>query len=100
MTIQDVIAEASVRGVTGLPAASRLTDVRVWPVGDQWVAETGTVPNNTVVGDGMYTSKEEAIEAALKAIQEGRLSLVKTLPTDLAATAGVWADPTVNVWDR
>ncbi|WP_030059719.1 MULTISPECIES: hypothetical protein [Streptomyces] len=99
MTVEDVIKEAAARGVAGLPEPSHLTHIRVWPGASQWVGEVGEPPHNETVGDGMFDTKGEAREAALKAVADGRASLVALLPADLAATAAEWPEPTVAFWD-
>ncbi|WP_316521926.1 hypothetical protein [Kitasatospora brasiliensis] len=99
MTIEDVIKEATARGISGLPESSRLTHARVWPGASQWVGEVGEPPHNETVGGGLFDTKEEAQEAALQAITEGRSTFLALLPADLAATAVMWPEPTVNVWD-
>jgi hypothetical protein len=99
MSIEDVIEEAAARGVTGLPEPSRLTHVRVWPGASQWVGEVGEPPHNETVGDGMFDTRAEALEAALKAVTEGRSLLLAKLPTDLAETAATWPEPIVTAWE-
>ncbi|MFE6056930.1 hypothetical protein ACFQ6N_39850 [Kitasatospora sp. NPDC056446] len=99
MTIEDAIKEAAARGITGLPEPSRLTHVRVWPGATQWVGEVGEPPHNETVGEGMFDTKDEAQEAALQAVADGRALLVSLLPADLAATAAEWPGPIVNAWD-
>ncbi|MFJ9946287.1 hypothetical protein [Kitasatospora sp. NPDC091207] len=47
----------------------------------------------------MFDTKDEAQEAALKAVADGRSLLLALLPADLAATAEEWAEPTVSAWD-
>ncbi|MGF1430434.1 hypothetical protein [Kitasatospora sp. LaBMicrA B282] len=99
MTIEDAIKEAAARGITGLPEPSRLTHARVWPTASQWIGEIGEPPHNETVGEGMFESKDDAQKAALKAIADGRASLLAVLPADLAATAGEWPEPIVATWD-
>ncbi|MEV7924791.1 hypothetical protein [Kitasatospora sp. NPDC088779] len=99
MTIEDVIKEAAARGITGLPEPSRLTHVRVWPGASQWVGEVGEPPHNEAVGAGMFNTKDEAQEAALKAAADSRSALLTLLPADLAATATEWPEPVVSTWD-
>ena len=47
----------------------------------------------------MFDTKDEARQAALKAVAEGRALLVALLPADLAAMAEQWPEPTVTSWD-
>lgn len=99
MTVEDVIKEAAARGVTGLPEPSRLTHVRVWPGASQWVGEVGEPPLNETVGDGMFDTKDEARQAALKSVAASRTALIALLPADLAAKAEAWPEPIVSVWE-
>lgn len=99
MTIQDVITEAASRGLTGLPEPSRLTDVRVWPAGPEWVAEVGSVPHNEPVPPGLYKSKDEAVSVGLAAVKAAREQLAAILPADLAESVNSLPEPTVNVFE-
>ncbi|MBW1601728.1 hypothetical protein JJV70_06300 [Streptomyces sp. JJ66] len=47
----------------------------------------------------MFDTQDEAREAALKAVADARATLIALLPSDLAATAAQWPEPTVSVWD-
>lgn len=71
----------------------------MWPGASQWVSEIGEPPHNETVGEGMFDTQDEAREAALKAVADARATLIALLPSDLAATAAQWPEPTVSVWD-
>lgn len=65
----------------------------------QWVGEVGEPPRNETVGEDMFDTKDEAREAALKAVAESWSLLLAILPANLVETAAEWPEPIVNIWD-
>lgn len=98
MNVEDVIKEAAARGLSGLPESSQLTHIRVWPAPPHWVAEVGQPPHNTIVGDGLFATADDAEQAAREAVTQARAELVAVLPQDLAQTADGWDAPVVESW--
>ncbi|MER8099612.1 hypothetical protein [Kitasatospora sp. NPDC094016] len=47
----------------------------------------------------MFDTKDEAREAALKAVAESWSLLLAILPANLVETAAEWPEPIVNIWD-
>jgi hypothetical protein len=103
MGVDELIKQATERGIKNLPEPSHLSHGRVWPSGDAWVAELGEPPNNTAIkaeaGTGLFTTKEKARAAALAQINEARTALRAALPDDLAEKADSLPDPVVEEWE-
>jgi hypothetical protein len=72
---------------------------RPWRGSSALLQAQAAAPYWLTVGEGMFDTKDEAQEAALKAVADSRSLLLALLPADLAATTDEWPEPIVNAWD-
>lgn len=92
-------------GATNLPRLPTLAAGRVWPAGDQWIAETGEAPDTHTL-DQLYPEQEQARAAARDVIEAQRDRLAERLhaaggvAAELAETRSRWEPPTLYVWDK
>ena len=90
---------------TDLPRLPTLTAGRIWPAGDQWIAETGEAPETHAL-DQLYPEQEQARAAARDVIEAERDRLAERLraaggvAAELAETRSRWEPPTLYVWDN
>ncbi|GGK07630.1 hypothetical protein GCM10010123_42020 [Pilimelia anulata] len=94
MSLEDDYRTVEAAGAGNLPPIEYLTSGRVWPAGDNWVAEIG-VPPHTSALDHLCVSQEEAHGKVAAEIQARR--------TEFADKHGLkvtgWESPNVLTWD-
>lgn len=104
ISLSEVIETATELGVTGLPPAAVVSTGRVWPAGDEWVAELGEPPNTHAL-DSLLATKEAAWRALTEEIGAERDRLADRLraaggsAARLAETRTRWVPPTLYTWD-
>lgn len=95
---------ATSNGGTDLPPAPSVSGGRVWPAGQEWVAEVGMEPVNRAL-DRLYPNQTEASAAIRDAIEAERDRLAEGLRAaggilaKLAETRDRWETPQLHIWD-